>query len=36
MLPYGNLEKEECEACAALSTFQLVKKHAPRWRYPRF
>ena len=33
LLPYGQLDKEECDDCAALSTFQLVKKHAPRWRY---
>ena len=24
----------ECRKCAKLSTFQCVKKYAPRWRYP--
>ena len=30
MLPYSNVDKEECEDCAALSTFQLVKKYGMR------
>jgi len=25
-----------CKDCDELSTFQLVVKYAPRWRYPRY
>ena len=36
LLPFGHSEKEERENCSALSTLQLVKKHAPRWCYPEY
>jgi len=33
-LPTGPESEDECEDCDELSTFQLVKKYAHRWRYP--
>jgi len=36
LLPLSQEGKGECDDCVDLSTFQLVKKHAPRWRYPKY
>ena len=30
----GDDSKDECQDCKELSVFCLVKKYAPRWRYP--
>ena len=30
----GKEDQEECQDCKDLSVFCLVKKFAPRWRYP--
>ena len=32
-LPPGQDDEDECNACEDLSTFELVLKYAPRWRY---